>query len=779
MALKWDCLEAVAGVGLGAAACFAASNPMAAAAVVPAVAGAKLFGLFGAARERHGLESAKELDRIRTAVLAAWDADVPHQQFDVDSADAALARLLAGAMPDAMTLGRLVATPDYPGGVVALVLEQLARRDEHFGEEGTERRFATVVIRAALDAALANPDYTKALTVPMLIGLGEGVAQANAKLDQLIALVEAGFDPAEVRELHNFRAAVLQLAQLANERANTPETALAELRAMLRTVLDQRAAARQPGNLGQWLDEMIGRVVAENNAGRFAAGADIITSAWDARQRERAERAEAERAADLSLCDFAISQQRLVAGGADVAAEWVIRKAEIETGISPAPLETLDAAYTEFLARGRDFGVAFDLNVAIELCRAVLQCAVKNSADQLVAEWQLKLGIAFVTLGQRRDDPVLLHDAVAAFRAALEVYTRKALPFKWTRTQNNLGNALQILGERQGDPAALTDAIAAYRAALAVYKSDAQPFQWAMTQNNLGNALQTLGGRQDDPAALTDAIAAYRAALTVYTNDALPLQWAMTQNNLGNALGALGERQDNRAALNDAIAAYRAALTVYTSDALPLDWAMTQNNLGAVLRSLGERQDDPAALTDAIIAYRAALTVYTSDALPLQWATTQNNLGIALSILGGWQHNPAALTDAIAAYRAALTVHTLDALPLSWAMTQSNLGIALCALGEWQANLTALADAIAAFDGALTVRTREELPIQWAMTRENRAYARLALARLTRDVAPARDAVADLEAALTIFAHPDLAYNRAKAERGLASASTLLAELGG
>jgi transcriptional regulator with XRE-family HTH domain len=95
-------------------------------------------------------------------------------------------------------------------------------------------------------------------------------------------------------------------------------------------------------------------------------------------------------------------------------------------------------------------------------------------------------------LGTRAGDTdALLQDAVTAYRAALEVYTREASPMDWAMTQNNLGNALRDLGTRAGDTAALQDAVTAYRAALEVYTREASPMDWAMTQNNLGNALAT------------------------------------------------------------------------------------------------------------------------------------------------------------------------------------------------------------------------------------------------------------------------------------------------
>ena len=127
-------------------------------------------------------------------------------------------------------------------------------------------------------------------------------------------------------------------------------------------------------------------------------------------------------------------------------------------------------------------------------------------------------------------------------------------------TQNNLGAALQTLGERESGTARLEEAVAAYRAALEEWTRERVPLDWAMTQNNLGNALQTLGERESGTARLEEAVAAYRAALEERTRERVPLQWATTQNNLGNALQALGERESGTARLEEAVAAYRAAL---------------------------------------------------------------------------------------------------------------------------------------------------------------------------------------------------------------------------
>jgi tetratricopeptide (TPR) repeat protein len=120
-------------------------------------------------------------------------------------------------------------------------------------------------------------------------------------------------------------------------------------------------------------------------------------------------------------------------------------------------------------------------------------------------------------------------------------------------------------GEFKGDNAALLVAIAAFRAALEEWTRERAPLEWAMTQNNLGNALWTLGERESGTARLEEAVSAYRAALEEWTRERAPLDWAMTQNNLGSALEALGERESGTARLEEAVVAYDGALAIFVA----------------------------------------------------------------------------------------------------------------------------------------------------------------------------------------------------------------------
>jgi hypothetical protein len=109
---------------------------------------------------------------------------------------------------------------------------------------------------------------------------------------------------------------------------------------------------------------------------------------------------------------------------------------------------------------------------------------------------------------------------------------------------SNYALVLSSIGLQAGSNSSLLQAIAAFHATLQEYTRERVPLDWAMTQNNLGNTLAILGERESDTARLQEAVGAHRAALQEYTRERTPLDWAMTQNNLGNTAGCLQNRLD-------------------------------------------------------------------------------------------------------------------------------------------------------------------------------------------------------------------------------------------
>ena len=76
-----------------------------------------------------------------------------------------------------------------------------------------------------------------------------------------------------------------------------------------------------------------------------------------------------------------------------------------------------------------------------------------------------------------------------------------------------LGNVLTTLGKTLGDAGRLAEAVAAYRSALEEFSRDTSPRQWAVAMSGLSDALVTLGGLSGSRHEIEegrDALAALR-----------------------------------------------------------------------------------------------------------------------------------------------------------------------------------------------------------------------------------------------------------------------------
>ncbi len=163
--------------------------------------------------------------------------------------------------------------------------------------------------------------------------------------------------------------------------------------------------------------------------------------------------------------------------------------------------------------RGRDKGLAFDLEVSIGLARACQDWA--QDADERGAALN-DLAISLKTLGARESGTARLEEAVTAYRAALGERTRERVPLDWAMTQNNLDAALKTLGQRDSGTARLEEAVTAYRAALEERTRERVPLDWAFTQGNLGNVEIAFFDKTNDSTHLETAEAHVRKAREVF-----------------------------------------------------------------------------------------------------------------------------------------------------------------------------------------------------------------------------------------------------------------------
>jgi tetratricopeptide (TPR) repeat protein len=179
-----------------------------------------------------------------------------------------------------------------------------------------------------------------------------------------------------------------------------------------------------------------------------------------------------------------------------------------------------------------------------------------------------------------------LHEALACFRRAQDVWTRDSAPERWAAIQNDIGRAYQEIPD--GDRAAhLRTAIMHHQSALEVFDPVQHALNWAWTQSALGAAYQSLPAGSAIANARA-AVAYHQRALDVLTRENAALAWAWNQNNLGAAYETMrgGVEGERVAHLHDAARCYAAALEVYAAETFPVQHQVVARNLTRVQSEL-------------------------------------------------------------------------------------------------------------------------------------------------------------------------------------------------
>ncbi|MEU3619776.1 CHAT domain-containing protein [Streptomyces sp. NPDC006872] len=236
-----------------------------------------------------------------------------------------------------------------------------------------------------------------------------------------------------------------------------------------------------------------------------------------------------------------------------------------------------------------------------------------NDGEGLVPipEWAAPLVDDIEVAMARSDVGLMLHSLRRLVESARPDSDSRWL---WAAAQQELGDVLAQVC-RPHDRPGMREVIAAYRAALEVYTPGFCPVEFATVQNNLGNAYRMLPGSdgphggEEAAEAVEQAISAYLAALAVRTLDTDPYGWARTQNNLGSAYAERlrGRSADNR---QRALQAYRAALEVHDILEYPDDYVMAQTNLGLLYLDCADGTR-PDVLDLSMAAFLSALLVRT------------------------------------------------------------------------------------------------------------------------------------------------------------------------
>ena len=95
---------------------------------------------------------------------------------------------------------------------------------------------------------------------------------------------------------------------------------------------------------------------------------------------------------------------------------------------------------------------------------------------------------------------------MAAFRAALEEYTREREPLHWAEMQHRLALAQEALADRLKDPARMADALARVRGAAEVYRAGAVGHRLSAAEADLARMRAKLAATDRETAGTRPAI---------------------------------------------------------------------------------------------------------------------------------------------------------------------------------------------------------------------------------------------------------------------------------
>ncbi|MGE0811729.1 MAG: hypothetical protein AB7O28_15805 [Vicinamibacterales bacterium] len=199
--------------------------------------------------------------------------------------------------------------------------------------------------------------------------------------------------------------------------------------------------------------------------------------------------------------------------------------------------------------------------------------------------------------------------AIAAYEAAIEMFSDADPPDWWPLLHFNLGNA--YLSRRSGDGDQNREAaIGAFSFVLSSVSRTTHPKLWSDALNDMGNAFARLS-RGDRLGNLEQAIKLYRSALEVGPPHVPLREWALTQHRLALTHLDCGTAGDGEH-VEQAIDALRAALMPAEAGLSGWHRAQVMETLGRALLLRGS--DDRAALLDeAVQAYWEAAEIYERD----------------------------------------------------------------------------------------------------------------------------------------------------------------------
>lgn len=391
---------------------------------------------------------------------------------------------------------------------------------------------------------------------------------------------------------------------------------------------------------------------------------------------------------------------------------------------------------------------AADSRTGARLAEEALGHVQRDADPVLWASLQGALGASLVGAAGGRFTEELFTKVLAAYEAALTVYTPDETPEIWGQTWRNIGAThMGAVQSGLGDLQTMVEtAIRAYQKALEVpYERHTRDI-WRSAQRELGWALSAAAAWRG-PSAHIESALAYASLLEHVSRETEPDTWAMLKLLYASALNESG----NNDVAEDAIRASEDALLVLRIETHPLDWAEANLVRGGLYRTrrVGQRDEN---LERAIESLDGALRVYTYAKTPRQWLRVHYQRGPAYTfrIHGDRRTN---LERALESLKIAIAATSQERFPDTWASLQVTLGQVYVERveGDHQENLES---AISTLESAIAVLSPAPV-LSWTLG--NRLVG---LAYLQRQRGDRQDnierAIAALNGAVDNLNHPTI-----------------------
>lgn len=294
--------------------------------------------------------------------------------------------------------------------------------------------------------------------------------------------------------------------------------------------------------------------------------------------------------------DEALALVEQIQAGQDSAARLRAWSTEAEL---PTPLVS---AARYHLAKALS-GKAHSVEEAVGEWRQVLRSYPRTANPQ---RWAIACSELAQCLAERKLDNRLhnLKEALTLLDEALEILTFDSFTEDYGIAQSRRAN---LLLDIDASAPAIDASLAAYQAALSVYSRWSYPYDWALICNNMATAhLHRDSAKYDDVAIATRLL---RGSLEVRTLEAMPREWAYTQMNLGMALARVADMEDLESA-GPVLASLIGAVEVFSELGDESGLAGASFNLGIALARTGE----PTFADEAIARLEPALPGFLETA---------------------------------------------------------------------------------------------------------------------------------------------------------------------